>query len=488
LIKAHRFRLNSLSLLTSGRRLRKGDVIEQAPGYDRGHPPGLFTDIGEGERYLRPGIPEGAGIGDNIYAIPSLYHGPGEAPQTTLFVPKRSLPVFRCVRDSVQVGSGEADFMNALDSTSDKELTDQIATILNVEPMMKLPVMETTVAEKRAVLKMQESRGRRPYVCVAPWSSDPVRSMQKLKCWAERYLPQLGYDYEWYWSASADDRLKTYMQLVDGAEFVISVGTSAIPMAGALQKPVISLVPHRSGHFLDDWQTDMEHLTQTVENLIDKIDWQRCWCGASTGKQSVVANTYVIKCPACGTIRQEVSVSERGLARFYELYYDPWRQIVEGEHSYSDAAKIKQDTDTAYKRIAQWGYKKGERWLDVGCGNKCLVFSLAAFGIQAECTVDDSRPGGKFDTISYVDVLEHIRDPLKELTGMRKRLSEGGRIIVALPMVWEAGGEPKHIRRLQHIWLWTEETFAALALNAGLKIKKTIRPVKGRAAFILQKE
>lgn len=484
MIRAHRFQLNALSLASGRLRLKHGDVIEQAPGFERLHPKGVFTDLGQGERLLQPRMPWWAGIGDKVYAIPSLYHAPGQTPQTRMWIDARDAPIYRTVRDSVHVGPGEADFINVLDTEAPKELTDEIAERLGVEPLMKLPVMETTETEKRLTVKTYQQR-ERPYVCAAPWSSDPKRSVRELKCWAERYLPEMGYDYEWYVSASAHDKLATYMQLIDGAEFVISVGTSAIPLAGALQVPVVSLVPYRSGYFLDERVTTMTGLRETVEELIGKIDWDRCWCGATGGKRSVIANTYIVECSTCGTCRQHVRVTQGGLARFYDRYYDVWRQVIEGERSYDDAAKIEKDTATARKRIAQWGHQKGERWLDVGCGSGALIRELRALTVEATGVKDGSRPRGKFNTISYVDVLEHLRDPLAELRRMARRLKPGGRIIVALPMAWHNGGEPKHIRRLQHIWLWTEETFGLVAERAGLTIKRIIRPVKGRAAFEL---
>ena len=486
MIRAHRFRLNAYDLRINGRRFNRGEIIEQAPGWDKTHPAGLFTDLGEGDRMLAPGVSARAGIGDCIYAIPSLYHPPGQAPQTTLFVPERSLPIFRCVRDSVAVGEGEADFLQGLEADSEEDLIEQIARALGVSPVLWLPVIETTEAEKLAVLAMQAQR-ERPYVCVAPWSSDPRRSVQQLKNWAERYLQPMGYDYEWYWADSEQARLLTYMQLVEGAEFIISVGTSAIPVAGALQRPVISLARGRISHFLDAREADMTSLTSVVKGLISEIDWDRCWCGARGGTRSVLANAYLVECPDCGTRRQDVHVTAAGLGKFYVEFYDAWRQVIEGEPSYSQPAKMKHDRDTAKKRIAQWSARLGERWLDIGCGNKALIIELAAAGVEAIGVNDGKRSAGKFDTISYVDVLEHIRDPLQELLDARELLKARGRIIVDLPMVWHESGEPKHIRRLQHIWLWDEATFVTLAAKADLKVDRTICPMGGRMAFVLQK-
>ncbi len=48
-------------------------------------------------------------------------------------------------------------------------------------------------------------------------------------------------------------------------------------------------------------------------------------------------------------------------------------------------------------------------------------------------SVQDLDPGSQFDTILYVDVLEHIEDDRKEMEDAAARLRRGGRIIVLSP-------------------------------------------------------
>ena len=75
-----------------------------------------------------------------------------------------------------------------------------------------------------------------------------------------------------------------------------------------------------------------------------------------------------------------------------------------------------------------------------------LQAALAAQPLAASCrvltgTVDDLPPGEWFDTIIYIDVLEHIPDDGAELARAAERLRPGGRVIVLSPA---------------HQWLYSE--------------------------------
>ena len=48
-------------------------------------------------------------------------------------------------------------------------------------------------------------------------------------------------------------------------------------------------------------------------------------------------------------------------------------------------------------------------------------------------TIEDLDPGFGFDTILYIDVLEHIRDDRSEITRAARRLDRGGRLILLSP-------------------------------------------------------
>jgi SAM-dependent methyltransferase len=67
-----------------------------------------------------------------------------------------------------------------------------------------------------------------------------------------------------------------------------------------------------------------------------------------------------------------------------------------------------------------------------------LAARIASGGLPARTrvrrgTIRDLDPAERFDTVLYIDVLEHIRDDRAELAGAAARLAAGGRLVVLSP-------------------------------------------------------
>lgn len=77
---------------------------------------------------------------------------------------------------------------------------------------------------------------------------------------------------------------------------------------------------------------------------------------------------------------------------------------------------VEPDTQLVSELAANLGKSKSGRVPETVCG-----------------TLQDLDPSWKFDTIVYIDVLEHIEDDRKELEQAAARLKAGGRIIVLSP-------------------------------------------------------
>jgi len=134
----------------------------------------------------------------------------------------------------------------------------------------------------------------------------------------------------------------------------------------------------------------------------------------------------------------------------------------------------------------------GIRLLEVGCGTGHLLGALAAAGARvsgvepdprcaaalaergipvATCALEDFEPRDTFDCIVHYCVLEHAPDPLDFLARQRALLSDGGRIVCAVPDCSEAlrAGDVS-IFVHQHWSYFTAASFRRLAVAAGLRM------------------
>lgn len=129
------------------------------------------------------------------------------------------------------------------------------------------------------------------------------------------------------------------------------------------------------------------------------------------------------------------------------------------------------------------------RILDVGCGDGQLLDQLAAWGSAEGLETDpetltadsahrrihigpfDDRFGtpGSRDFVLFLDVLEHLDDPVAALTRARVLLATGGRIVVSVPAfasLWTSHDVLNH-HRLRP----TKATLRAWAAGAGLEVE-----------------
>jgi SAM-dependent methyltransferase len=108
--------------------------------------------------------------------------------------------------------------------------------------------------------------------------------------------------------------------------------------------------------------------------------------------------------------------------------------------------------------------------LDVGCGDKpyrdCLTYkSYIGIEVERSMNVDVLCDGGVlpfrdgcFDTVICIAVLEHVREPGRQMREMARVLKKRGRLIVVAPFFWNLHYEPNDYYRftkygLQHLFL-----------------------------------
>jgi len=145
----------------------------------------------------------------------------------------------------------------------------------------------------------------------------------------------------------------------------------------------------------------------------------------------------------------------------------------------------------------------GRRVLDLGCGEGYLSKILSdrgylVVGVEQSCSpnfpasaelvradLDRGLPplAGRFDFILCGDILEHLRDPLSTLLGLRSLLNANGRLIASLPNSGHAyfrlnvlmGRFPAHDRGLfdrTHVRFYTWDGWRRLLHEAGFEVEE----------------
>ena len=156
-------------------------------------------------------------------------------------------------------------------------------------------------------------------------------------------------------------------------------------------------------------------------------------------------------------------------------------------------------------------------WLDVGCSYGWLLERVATAGFEpvglepSSAAANEARTSGlrvidgifpadvpaevRPSVISFMDVLEHLPDPVEALRAAKEQLSPGGVVVVQVPdqacllyrlaetMCRATGGRSSFaLRRLwlvgfdfPHLYYFTQQTLAAAMSAAGLQVQRTFR-------------
>lgn len=473
--------------------VQESGVVVGTEEFVRQNVPSRFFDI---ERVTSWGVDYRLTLGDKLYLIPCLYNYKGN-----LGVDIRDESLFRVVSDKVRLLKKEdvccvkASLPELVQFKFKKDISTIIAHTLETELVFNTPILETLSEEKEKAFDELPER----YVVVCGSSNDIDRSWKSLPYYIKK---NLNFDV-----IVVNERSPVLFPIIEGAELVVTVNTSTIPMAGGFQVPGIAVSSAGVTDILTEDTMGFRVKPFLEWDVLERVSHQRvleavqsflkrkrlcCWCGGKSETRFVQNNLRLLKCSKCGTVRQDVKLSEKGLMEFYSSsMYDSWRVIVEKEISYS--LRFKHDLKVSVLRLNQWGVLEGASWLDVGSGGGALVTLLHSRGwdsVGLECS-KKSYPtttweeGGTYDVISFIDVLEHFMAPLEELKRALSHLSEKGHLVIELPNAFE---NPIHFRRLQHIFYFDAEVFEKLIARLHLKVVKKIKPIPGKLVYILRRD
>ena len=112
---------------------------------------------------------------------------------------------------------------------------------------------------------------------------------------------------------------------------------------------------------------------------------------------------------------------------------------------------------------------------------------------KASCR-DIDFAGVRFDAVRLNHVLEHTQDPLRELRGARRIVTDDGVLLIGVPNIaglsirlksWQSRlglkrRRWKHYGALHHLWFFTPATLAALVERAGFEVAHWETPAEDR--------
>lgn len=135
------------------------------------------------------------------------------------------------------------------------------------------------------------------------------------------------------------------------------------------------------------------------------------------------------RCGTCGTLHCSDIVAPKDLYTNYELH----REVLDGE--------VVNECRWRFTRMSRFGFRRGDRVLDYGCGSGAFVDFLRRLQV---CEVDGYDPysprpefrqaiTGTYDFIIANDVLEHVEDGKALFSSMASILSDRGRIMICTP-------------------------------------------------------
>ena len=219
----------------------------------------------------------------------------------------------------------------------------------------------------------------------------------------------------------------------------------------------------------------------------------------STHKQCLICNSsdlksirgyekhFLIKCSNCSFVFAKKNPTQKELELHYEGY---------GRNDYLSPITIKRYNDIldGFEK-----YKKTKKLLDVGCGigyflevakdrgwdvygteytdEAIQICSSKGINMEKGILNPNNYESKEFDIITSFEVIEHINNPIDELTNFHKLLRKGGLVYVTTPnfnslLRYRLKSEYNIICYPEHLSYYTPKTLKKVFLNTGFQKKK----------------
>jgi len=206
-------------------------------------------------------------------------------------------------------------------------------------------------------------------------------------------------------------------------------------------------------------------------------------------------HTEVRKClnPSCALMFAFPQLDDLALGAAYQKFYYPAPDKGIAAYQNTPEQILRQTFD---KAEAELGPLAGKRLLDFGCGvgRLCRVasdYGIRAVGIEPDANAREharkssglrayaslrdlraARPYSKFDIVTMWDVVEHLREPWKELENLSRALRPGGWLMLSTPNAASLRARVERKRwsntvNPTHFYYFTRKSLEAVLKRAG---------------------
>jgi 2-polyprenyl-3-methyl-5-hydroxy-6-metoxy-1,4-benzoquinol methylase len=220
--------------------------------------------------------------------------------------------------------------------------------------------------------------------------------------------------------------------------------------------------------------------------LCRRVTKTNIWVEAEEGKVPFIYR----RCRDCGFVFLSLRPDEEEILEYYAHEY-----YGEGSHkfqSWLEAFRV----FFAWKRMrrTQKFFSRPGKALDIGCGQGTFLQLLQREGWECHGTEltpgsarrasqrgipvsvgeipEDQFPPHSFDLVSFWQVLEHLRDPMKVLKGLRPLMKKGGIVAISTPNIESlqakvASRQWFHLDPPRHLCLFSPKTLARMMKSLG---------------------
>ena len=213
-------------------------------------------------------------------------------------------------------------------------------------------------------------------------------------------------------------------------------------------------------------------------------------CQTETVTEYLRAGSFrLVQCVSCGLIRADGCAENPAAYQGAEYFVEKNRYV----ERWDEFCRL---FDTLLDKIAR--YKKGGRFLDVGCGVGSLVSraqerGYSSHGVEISPWASDfarvekglavvtgflaeaAHDSASFDVVVINHVLEHVPEPCALLREAGRILKPDGLLVLGVPNIGSlmarlAGADWASLRPDEHRWHFAPDTIEALVQKAGFRL------------------